>query len=80
MIDTRVINNTIRIRCSSNQTINTDKLKYLYRTGMRFISQHKNFPIIVDLEKNVSLSNNAKKIVGRIEPKWNNKTIVIIAG
>lgn len=47
---------------------------------MKFISQNENFPIIIEIEENVKFSGKSRKMIERIETKWNDKTIIIIAG
>lgn len=80
MISVRVINKLIKIRCSKNQLIDTEKLKYLYRTGYRFVSQNNGLPIIVELEENVKFSRKAQKMFDIIDSKFKHKTLIIIAG
>jgi len=80
MISTRLINKSIQILCTKNQTINTERLKLLYRTSFKFMEQNKHYPIIIDVEKNVKLSSNARKMFERLDAKRNNVTLVIVAG
>ncbi len=80
MISTRLINKSFKILCTKNQIIDIEKLKSLYRTSIRFIEQNKHYPIIVEVEKNVTLHKDAKKMLERIDARKGNNTLVIIAG
>jgi len=79
MISVRLMNKTIKILCTKNEIIDINKLKRLCRTSFKFIEQNKYFPIIVEVEKNVKLKNDAKKMLERIDARDNN-TLVIIVG
>ena len=78
MINTRLIDEKIRISCSDNEVIGVDKLKRLFKTSVRFLEQNNNAPIIVDVGSQVRMSNGAQQIFDR----WNNfakhVTLVII--
>jgi hypothetical protein len=80
MISIRLINNTIRINCSKNQTIDAFRLKRLYRSGLKFMMQNGNLPVIVETERNVKLSEEAKKLFNRLDTKCNKLTLIIISG
>ena len=80
MISTKIINNTIRIVCTQNQTINVKQLKEIYRTVALFINQNNSLPILVELEKNVKISPSAKKIFERIDNHGLKTARIIISG
>ncbi len=80
MISVRLIDETIRVNCSKNQTIDTAVLKQLWRTGLKFITQNGNIPVIVDLERNVKLSEQAQQLFSDLNKKCKEITLVIISG
>lgn len=80
MTSARLMDRTIRIICSENEIIDTNKLRHLYRAGVKLVSQNQDFPIIIQAGQNVIFCKKVRKIVERLEPKWKNKTIVFIAG
>lgn len=79
MVSVELFNNNIMISCSHNQVINVGKLKEIYRLCLGFVKQYGNIPVIVDLEKGVSLSDMAKKIFTRLDARNVDLTIVIIS-
>ncbi len=79
MINSRVVNNTIRISLSKNQLIDLHQFRRLFRTGLRLSEQHGGMPIIVDTERNVHLSSEARTIFRRLNSRCIT-TLVIISG
>ena len=70
MIQTRFIDNNIRISCTKSEVISITQLKRLFRIVYKLIEQHDIAPIIVDLEDGARLSNSAQQIFNR----WNRFT------
>jgi len=79
MLSTRLHKNSINIICSKNQQINTNNLKDLYRTVLKFKNQNNKLPVIVELERNVQVSNSARNLFNKIEEKCTDQTLIIIA-
>ncbi len=80
MISTRLKNRSIKIRCSKSEIIDCEKLKYIYRTGMKFMSQNQISSVIIEVEEDVRFSNLARKMFNRLEERDNQIPRVIIAG
>lgn len=80
MINTRVEDNIIRISCTRNQIIGAEQLKRIYRAGNKIVEQLGIASVIVDIERNVDLSNDAKEIFKRLDTRCVNTTLVIIVG
>ena len=80
MIQIRKVGNFIKINCSENQVIRKNQLLRMYRSGSNFIKQNGSLPIIIDVEKNVRLSDDAQSIFNRLGVEVKNGTVVILCG
>jgi hypothetical protein len=80
MIRIMIIDDTISITCSETKVIDLRKLKDVYRTGLRFVEQHGNMPIVIESEKKLRLNSQANRIFSRWKRKRNDLTLVIIEG
>lgn len=80
MIGVHLMDNTIRINCSSNQIIDTLKLKEMYRSGIKLVEPSDNLPIIVDVDSNVKFSDKALLLFNRLDRMCTEITLVIISG
>ncbi len=79
MINSRVIDNNIRMSLSKNQTLNIDQFKRLFRLGMRLSNQHEEMPIIVDTGRNVNLTEEARLVFNRLNSRCIKRILVIIS-
>lgn len=80
MIRIRKIGDFIKINCSKNQVIRKNQLVRMYRSGSNLIKQNGNLPIIIDVERNVRLSDDAQSIFNRLGVEVKNRTVVILCG
>ena len=80
MLAVRLQNKSIKVICSGNQIIDTSKLKNLYRTSLKFLNQNNKLPVIIEIEKNVKISDRVQELFNKIETKCSDRTLIIIAG
>lgn len=80
MLSIRLQKNAINVICTNNQYVNCDNLKQSYRTVLKLIKQNNEIPVIVNLDQHVKITRSARNLFKKIESKYNDRTLVIIAG
>lgn len=80
MISVRLQGKIIRIVCSNNQLLDIREIVSFYRTGIKLLEQNGSLPIVVDVGKNVKLTDGAKKIFNQLYSKNTDITLIIISG
>lgn len=80
MISVNLVENTIRINCSNNEIIDSLKLKGIYRSVLKYVKKRGVLPVIVDVDSNVKLSDQALLLFNRLDSMCSELTLVIISG
>ncbi len=78
MISTKYLDSQIRVSCSENEVIGYDQLRRLFNTCLRFIEQHNNPPIIIELGKGMRFTSSARKVYERWDRFEKEITMVVI--